>query len=82
MRTRQFRKVEPEKMPEFIDFNSQEGMVLIEEMEALPGAITTFQGEDPLEVAYLADKALRHEVSNQRRAVRERAEKEQDGSSG
>jgi hypothetical protein len=74
VRTRQFRKAELGQPLEFVDFTSEKGMDLILEMEENPKAITTFQGEDPNEVAYMADKAMRHEVSNRRRSARQAAE--------
>ena len=71
VRTRQFRKAELDKPLEFIDFVSEEGMKLIQEMEANPEAITTYQGEDPNEVAYMTDKGMRHEFSYRRRAAKQ-----------
>jgi hypothetical protein len=73
VRTSEFRKAEPGKRIEFIDFTSEEGMKLIQEMEAYPEAITTCQGETPNEVAYMADKAMRHELSYRRRAAEQSA---------
>ena len=40
-------------------------------MEANSEAITTYQGENPNEVAYMADKAMRHELSYRRRAAKQ-----------
>ena len=73
VRTSEFRKAEPGKLIEFIDFTSEEGMKLIQEMEANSEAITTYLGENPNEVAYMADKAMRHELSYRRRAAEQSA---------
>ena len=67
VRTKEFRKAEPGHRLEFVDFTSEKGMELILEMEENPKEVTTFQGEDPNEVVYMADKAMRHAVSNARR---------------
>ena len=78
VRTKEFRKAEPGQRLEFVDFTSDEGMDLILEMEENPKAITTFHGEDPNEVAYMADKAMRHVVSYRRRSARQAAKLQND----
>ena len=78
VRTRQFRKAELGQPLEFVDFTSEKGMDLILEMEENPKEVTTFQGEDPNEVVYMADKAMRHAVSYSRRSARQAAKLQND----
>ena len=63
VRLKQFRKMKAGGLLEFIDFDSEKGLDLIEEMEEHMDAIKTYRGEKPREVADEAGKAVRRAIS-------------------
>lgn len=50
VRLKEFRKVEWDGLPEFIAFESEVGREIASEMEDLPEAVRTYQGESPYEI--------------------------------
>jgi hypothetical protein len=50
VRLKEFRKIEWDRLPEFIAFDSQAGREILSEMENQPEAVCTYQGENPDEI--------------------------------
>ena len=50
VRLQEFRKVEWDKLPEFIPFQSEAGCELYNKMQDHPEDIKTYQGEDPYDI--------------------------------
>ena len=50
VRLKEFRKVEWDKLPEFIAFESEDGRKILAEMENQPEAVQTYQDENPYEI--------------------------------
>jgi hypothetical protein len=50
VRLKEFRKVEWDRLPEFIAFESELGRKILAEMENRPDAVQTYQGESPYEI--------------------------------
>ena len=50
VRLKEFRKVEWDRLPEFIAFESEVGRKILAEMENRPEAVRTYQDESPYEI--------------------------------
>jgi hypothetical protein len=50
VRLKEFRKVEWDRLPEFIAFESELGRKILAEMENRPDAVQTYQDESPSEI--------------------------------
>jgi hypothetical protein len=50
VRLKEFRKVEWDRLPEFIAFESEAGRMILSEMENWSEAVQTYQDESPSEI--------------------------------
>jgi len=58
VRLKEFRKVERDKLPEFIPFESEAAIRLLSELKAHPETIKTYQDENPCVIVQDIEIAL------------------------